>query len=545
MRRSICRLYLRASPTDVLGKIAAAISCPHRVFNWRLAMTGLAWILLVACAGCNRQSPPARTPAWRIDVELLRSIDFDNPTLDDVPALVALFDAHPPEIVRDAQGALARIGEPAIPALIQRLRVEESYIVQNRASDALQRLGRCAAPALLDVFNDAAYGQPYVASVLASIRPPTDEIIAALIFALREEQCRRPVLSSINVSFYHEAKPLERALLRLLDDRDPVVRSQARDLLDALNYEWIAAVDARVDNSEVELQECASLTTAPRGAEDALSRQQAWSERLGQPREIVNSIGMRMVLIPPGEFLMGSPLSEVGRDEDEHPRRHVRITRPYYIGVYEVTQAEYKQVMGSNPSWFSKGGRFEAEVTQMDTDRFPVEGVTWSDATEFCRRLSSFAHEEAAGRVYRLPTEAEWEYACRAGTSTPFHFGKLLTGEEANVHGRFPYGTSEEGIYLGRPAPIGSYPGNAFGVHDMHGNVWEWCSDWYSSTYYSSSPLSDPPGAPRGVRRVIRGGGWDSLSRYCRSAYRRSFAPNFRSYDVGFRVAFSAADLSQ
>jgi len=248
-------------------------------------------------------------------------------------------------------------------------------------------------------------------------------------------------------------------------------------------------------------------------------------------------------LVPPGEFVRGSPTTEVGRDEDEGPQRVVRITRPFYLGVYEVTQAEYEQVMGENPSWFSKGGRFEAQVAGMDTDRFPVEGVPWPDATEFCERLSSFSEEEAAGRIYRLPTEAEWEYAARAGTTTPFYFGAVLTGHQANIDGRYPYGTSDDSPHLGRPTAVGSYAANALGLHDMHGNVWEWCSDWYSRTYYETSSTEDPAG-PTGyyITRVIRGGGWNSFGRFTRSAYRRPYASMIlHTWDVGFRVVFSVA----
>ena len=206
-------------------------------------------------------------------------------------------------------------------------------------------------------------------------------------------------------------------------------------------------------------------------------------------------------------------------------------------------------MMVSNPSSFSEGGRFEARVAGLDTSRFPVETVSWSDAVEFCTRLSSLPDEKAAGRIYRLPTEAEWEYAARAGTTTPFHVGNVLTGHQANFDGRYPYGASDDGPHMRRPTVVGSYPANALGLHDMHGNVWEWCSDWYSPTYYRVRSTEDPTG-PTGyfVRRVIRGGGWNSFGKFARSAYRRRFgsrAGRCRACDIGFRVAVSVLQESQ
>ncbi|HQU45660.1 MAG TPA: SUMF1/EgtB/PvdO family nonheme iron enzyme, partial [Pirellulales bacterium] len=248
------------------------------------------------------------------------------------------------------------------------------------------------------------------------------------------------------------------------------------------------------------------LGSPPHGADD-LGR----SPHGEAPRDVTNSIGMKLRLIPAGRFWMGSPESEVERGGGE--RRHqVRITRPFYLGVYEVTQAEYKRVMGDNPSDFSSGGKAAVLVSGLDTRRFPVENVSWDDATDFCEKLSDRAGERAAGRRYRLPTEAEWEYACRAGTTTPFHFGGELSGRGANCNGNYPYGTSVKGPYLGRTTTVGSYRdrANAFGLYDMHGNVWEWCADWYDSKYYDDSAADDPQGPAAGSFRVIRGGGWDA-----------------------------------
>ena len=226
---------------------------------------------------------------------------------------------------------------------------------------------------------------------------------------------------------------------------------------------------------------------------------------------------MKLVLIPPGEFTMGSLRSgsgvENGRRSDEDPQHRVRITKAFYLGEYAVTQGEYEQVMGKNPSWFSANGGGKDKVSGLDTSRFPVETVSWDDAVEFCRKLS-----EKERQKYRLPTEAEWEHACRAGTATAFHFGDSLNGREANCVGSMPYGTEEKGPYLWRPKQVGSYRPNAFGLYDMHGNILQWCADWYD--YYGSSPVDDPTGPSGGCGRVIRGGSWDSPGKNCRSAFR-------------------------
>ncbi|MFO0819474.1 MAG: SUMF1/EgtB/PvdO family nonheme iron enzyme [Pirellulales bacterium] len=256
-----------------------------------------------------------------------------------------------------------------------------------------------------------------------------------------------------------------------------------------------------------------------------------------QPGSIVeNSIGMKLAYIPPGEFQMGSPEDEAERSDRELQHR-VRITRGFHLGVYEVTQGEYERVMGANPSHFSLAGDGKTEVTGVDTSRFPVERVSWEDAVEFCRKLSSLPAERAAGRSYRLPTEAEWEYACRAGTTTPFFWGGVLNGDRANCHGNSPYGTAVKGACLQRTTRVGSYAANAWGLHDMHGNVYEWCSDWRDSEYYRTSPAADPAGPSTGSDRCVRGGGFFSAARDVRCAIRYGYFPSYRLDYLGFRVA--------
>jgi formylglycine-generating enzyme required for sulfatase activity len=259
--------------------------------------------------------------------------------------------------------------------------------------------------------------------------------------------------------------------------------------------------------------------------------------KAGPPRRIRNSIGMELALIPAGKFTMGSPRTEKGRslEEVEH---EVHITRPFYMGAYEVTQAEYQRVLKDNPSWFSRTGPGKAEVKGTDTGRFPVENVSWHDAQKFCRWLSLLAKEKAAHRLYRLPTEAEWEYACRGGarSATAFHFGESLSSQHANFDGNGPYGTVARGPYLKRTAPVGSYKPNAFGLYDMHGNVYEWCADGYARDYYENSPSKDPQGASKDTRRLLRGGSWYAYAVYCRSAARYSLSPDQHNFTLGFRV---------
>jgi formylglycine-generating enzyme required for sulfatase activity len=256
-------------------------------------------------------------------------------------------------------------------------------------------------------------------------------------------------------------------------------------------------------------------------------------DEAGLPRRLTNSIGMKLTYVPAGTFSMGSPHSEPDRYPDEGPQHPVAITRPFYLGTYPVTQRQYTAVMGQNPSYFQ-----EARGGGPD---HPVERVSWSDAVEFCRRLSDLPEERAAGRAYRLPTEAEWEYACRAGTGAPFHYGEALSSRLANFNGRYPYGGAVRGPNLEQTSRVGSYQPNAFGLYDMHGNVWEWCQDYYDQHYYRKSPREDPPGPAAGAMRVVRGGSCCNIGRFCRSAYRFGVGPGNRDLDVGLRVVMTLA----
>jgi formylglycine-generating enzyme required for sulfatase activity len=249
--------------------------------------------------------------------------------------------------------------------------------------------------------------------------------------------------------------------------------------------------------------------------------------------------GIEMVLIRPGAFTMGSPSSEPGRENDE-TQHTVTITRGFYLGRTEVTQGQWKAVMGNNPSHFSSCG-----------DDCPVESVSWTEAVEFCNKLSdreglsrcfrgsgSDATWDQGCTGYRLPTEAEWEYAARAGTTTAFSTGTCLSTDQANYNGNDPQQGCPKGRYRRTTVKVGSFAPNAWGVYDTIGNVWEWTWDWYDA--YLGVAATDPVGAGGGWYRVDRGGSWSSNAQYCRSADRYYNDPGYRSGDLGFRLARSA-----
>jgi formylglycine-generating enzyme required for sulfatase activity len=235
-----------------------------------------------------------------------------------------------------------------------------------------------------------------------------------------------------------------------------------------------------------------------------------------------DGVFLEMVYIQGGTFEMGSRDSEKERDNDEGPVHNVKLS-PFYIGKFEVTQAQWKTLMDSNRS------RFEG-------DNRPVESITWEEAKEFCRKLS-----QKTGHIYRLPTEAEWEYACRGGTSTPFHTGACLSTDQANYNGNYPYTGCAQGKYRKKTIDVGSFESNSLGLYDMHGNVWEWCADWYDANYYRDcarkGTVIDPAGPNSGSDRVDRGGCWGRYARNCRSANRDRLVPTLRSRSLGFRLA--------
>jgi len=261
---------------------------------------------------------------------------------------------------------------------------------------------------------------------------------------------------------------------------------------------------------------------------------------LAEPHPVVeNSVGMKFALLPAGAFTMGSPFTQAGRSGDE-TAHEIMLTKPFSVGLTEVTQGQYEKVMGRNPSVF-QGALLAAAVK--DPKQLPVENVSWDDAVEFCRRLTETPEEKKAGRVYRLPTEAEWEFACRAGGANgAFHFGDALGGGDANFHAKYPYGKAVAGEPLLRTAAVASYKPSPAGLFDLHGNVWEWVADKYDRDYYLNGPPKDPVGPRNPTRRVARGGSWRNDAARCRSAYRGKYEPDTRLDNLGFRVVMVPAE---
>ncbi|MDJ0734587.1 MAG: bifunctional serine/threonine-protein kinase/formylglycine-generating enzyme family protein [Nostocaceae cyanobacterium] len=235
--------------------------------------------------------------------------------------------------------------------------------------------------------------------------------------------------------------------------------------------------------------------------------------------DLGNGVTLEMVQIPGGTFTMGSPAGEAQRDDNEGPQHQVTVPR-FFMGRYEVTQAQYQAIMGKNPSGFTGKKR-------------PVETVSWNDAVEFCKKLS-----QKTGRNYRLPSEAEWEYACRAGTTTPFYFGETITTDLVNYDGNSTYASApNKGKHRKQTTDVGSFPPNAFGLYDMHGNVWEWCQDTYHQNY-NGAPTDGSAWISENENRyhMLRGGSWDLNPILCRSAVRLNSYPGLIIDHVGFRV---------
>ncbi len=264
------------------------------------------------------------------------------------------------------------------------------------------------------------------------------------------------------------------------------------------------------------------VTEKPRAATEQVDAAQ---KDLETPVEITNSIGMKLKLIPKGAFLMGSPQSDDKASYWEKPQHKVRITKPFYLSVHEVTQGQWEAVMETRP--------WSGETHVQEGSDYAASCVSWDDAVAFCAKLSS---EE--GKTYRLPTEAEWEYACRAGTTTQYHFGDDASrmGDYAWFDGN-AWDVDEK--YAHR---VGQKNANPFGLYDMHGNVCEWCADRYVEDYYSKSPVDDPMGPDSGQLRVLRGGSWgDRHPNRFRCAFRVMFLPGFRLDRYGFRLARTLA----
>ncbi|MEA5552937.1 SUMF1/EgtB/PvdO family nonheme iron enzyme [Anabaena cylindrica UHCC 0172] len=249
-------------------------------------------------------------------------------------------------------------------------------------------------------------------------------------------------------------------------------------------------------------------------------------------KSIIEDLGfgvkLEMIYIPGGTFTMGAPEKEEGSRDSERPRHQVTL-QPFYMGKYTVTQEQWEKVAGFFPQVTRE---LDPHPSHFKGDKLPVEQVSWLDAVEFCARLSN-----RTGKKYRLPSEAEWEYACRAGSAKPFAFGDTITTDVVNYNGNATYGNAPKGEFRGKTTPVGTFKPNAFGLHDMHGNVWEWCADtWHNN--YEGAPTDGSAWINENDNQycLLRGGSWINIPSICRSAYRNYYVRDNRTFIFGFRV---------
>lgn len=259
---------------------------------------------------------------------------------------------------------------------------------------------------------------------------------------------------------------------------------------------------------------------------DGPLRPSSASERRQSADKVVNSIGIPLVRVDVESFPMGAAASPKG-EADESPVHDVEFSYTFYVGMYEIRRKEFLALM--KPTVNEPKSPQSDSAIVADDDQ-PMTSISWEETQEFCSRLSALPAERLAGRIYRLPTEAEWECCCRAGTTTAYSVGNDLPLNAACFTAK---GSADKPA---RPVRVGSFPSNSFGIYDMHGNAWEWCLDWYQADYYRVSPKRDPRGPEKGTRRVIRGGGWNSLPELCRSSFRDGKEPVAREAYLGFRV---------
>jgi formylglycine-generating enzyme required for sulfatase activity len=287
------------------------------------------------------------------------------------------------------------------------------------------------------------------------------------------------------------------------------------------------AAPAATDSSRLQRFPTSTCLLRQEGGRWSMERRSLQVE--GYREELGEGVALTMVTIPAGSFLMGSPGNEPERSEDEGPQHEVTLGA-FWMAQTPITQAQWRAVAG----WQKVGRDLEPDLSNFKGANRPVEQVSWFDALEFCRRLS-----QRTGQRYGLPSEAQWEYACRAGSTTPFHFGATLTPELANYNGNHVYGNGPKGTYREQTIDVASFPANGWGLHDMHGNVLEWCEDHRHESYNFAPGDDQPwliPAAADDELRLLRGGSWGDFPRHCRSAVRFHFRPDDADVDVGFRV---------
>lgn len=338
--------------------------------------------------------------------------------------------------------------------------------------------------------------------------------------------------------YQRKLEEYEETLLEARDAETTLSETTLNDLRDyqqhlGLRDEDVASIEERIigqrkptaSPDQVNQFEFDVVTVNAQGERINSSRGRAefFTEDLG------NDVVLEMVAIPGGQFLMGSPKNEPERRDSESPQ-HIVTVQPFFMGKFAVTQAQWAAVTAL--------GKVKIDL-ELDPSKFkganrPVEHVFWDEAIEFCARLSN-----KTGKNYRLPSEAEWEYACRAGTTTPFYFGETITTDLANYDGNYTYGSGIKGEFREQTTDVGIFPPNAFGLYDMHGNVWEWCQDtWHEN--YNGAPTDSSPWINGNDNNLLRGGAWDYNSSYCRSAFRVKDASGYWYDSMGFRVVLAS-----
>ena len=452
---------------------------------------------------------------------------------DAVPALLPYVGVFGMSGASVPDEALAAIGPPAVPGIINALQggSEES----DRLAWTLGTIGPEAAeavPALCDTLKqNHSSGRRRAAWALGQIHADSKTAVPALIAALKDEDASVRQNAAQSLYRFTDVKTDSvSALAALLKDKDQRTRSIAQAALvmlsekaddESVRKAAEAAFAGSVGNQTASSQKEQPTTPAEEDQPAAPAETAApveipngSDEPSAEPAKavvsVVNSIGMRFVPISAGTFTMG----------EGQTAHKVTLTQAFELGQHEVTQEQYEKVMGKNPSKF-KGKQ-----------KNPVEMVIWNDAVEFCRKLSDLPGEKSTGYVYRLPTEAEWEYACRAGTTTAYSFGDSI-GELRD----YAWYHQNSGGFSRTTHPVGQKKPNAWGLHDMHGNVFEWCQDWYGD--YPSGSVTDPTGPSSGSQRVLRGGSWNDIT-FCLSAIRFGPAPDYRNNRLGFRVVRSS-----
>ena len=288
-----------------------------------------------------------------------------------------------------------------------------------------------------------------------------------------------------------------------------------------------AAAPAVIDSSRLQRFATSTCLLRQEGGRWSMERRSLQVE--GYREDLGGGLALTMVKIPAGSFLMGSPKDEPERSDDEGPQHDVTLGA-FCMAQTPITQAQWRAVAG----WQKVGRDLQPDPSKFKGANRPVEQVSWFEALEFCRRL-----RQRTGQRYGLPSEAQWEYACRAGSTMPFHFGATLTPELANYDCTYVYGNGPKGTYRKQTIDVASFPANGWGLHDMHGNVWEWCEDhWHES--YNFAPGDDQPwlipAAADDELRLLRGGSWNDGPGLCRSAFRYRCGPDYANFDVGFRV---------